>query len=123
MAVDSVLRIKSEKFSERIVKCYQYLLKEKKEHVLSKQLLRSGTSIGANINEGIYAQSRADFVNKLSISLKEAQETSYWLTLLYKSGFLNDKQFQSIHADNLELIKMLVATVKTTKANNTAASV
>ena len=117
MAVDSVLRIKSEKFSERVVKCYQYLLNEKKEQVMAKQLLRSDTSIGANISEGIFAQSRADFVNKLCISLKEAQETSYWLTLLHNSGFLNDKEYHSIHSDNKELIKMLVATIKTAKAN------
>ena len=115
MAVDSVLRIKSEKFSERIVKCYKYLQTEKKEQVMAKQLLRSGTSIGANINEGIFAQSRADFVNKLSISLKEAQETSYWLKLLYKSSFLNDKEFHSIYSDNEEIIKMLISTIKTVK--------
>ena len=82
---------------------------------MSKQVLRSGTSIGANVTEGIYALSRNDFVSKLSISLKEAQETNYWLKLLYSTDYLNEPEFASIHSDNEELIKMLMATLKTIK--------
>ena len=117
MAVNSTLKDKSEAFALRIVKCYKYLTKHQNEYVLSKQLLRSGTSIGANITEGIYAQSRPDFISKLGISLKEAQETGYWLRLLNKSDYLDEAQFDSIYTDCEELIKILVATIKTTKEN------
>ena len=82
---------------------------------IKKQLLRSGTSIGANVTEGIYAQSRNDFISKLSISLKEAQETSYWLRLLYKADYLDETQYNSIHSDNEEIIKLLIATIKSSK--------
>ncbi len=115
MAAESVLRNKCDDFALRIVNCYKFLQKDKNEHVMSKQLLRSGTSIGTNVTEGIYAQSRNDFLSKLSISLKEAQETSYWLRLLFKSAYLDDSQFASIHDDNEEIIRLLVATIKTTK--------
>ena len=117
MAVNSVLKDKSEAFALRIVNCYKYLTKEKGEYVLSKQLLRSGTSIGANVMEGIYGQSRADFLSKLSISLKEAQETGYWLRLLFKSDYLEESQYQSIYEDCEEIIKILVSTLKSAKDN------
>ena len=111
----SPLRDKSYCFAIRIVKLSQYLQNDKKEFVLSKQVLRSGTAIGALIREAEFAQSRADFVNKMSISLKEANETEYWLSLLKDTAFINEKQFLSIHHECRELIAMLVSTVKTTK--------
>ena len=115
MAAESILRTKSDDFALRIVNCFKYLQKDRNEHVMAKQLLRSGTSIGANVTEGIYAQSRNDFISKLSISLKEAQETSYWLRLLHKADYLDEEQFNSIHTDNEEIIKLLISTIKTAK--------
>lgn len=112
---ESILKIKSYKFAIRIVKLYQFLSGEKKEFVLSKQTLRSGTAMGALIREAEFAQSRADFTNKMSIALKEANETSYWLEILKDTNFLNDKLFQSLYSDCEELIRMLVSTVKTSK--------
>lgn len=112
-----VLREKSYAFAIRIVKLnqYLYLCDQKKEYILSKQLLRSGTAIGALIREAEFGQSRADFRNKMSIALKEANETVYWLNLLKDTDYLTEKMFQSMSEDGLELVKMLVATVKTTK--------
>ena len=112
---ESVLRDKSYGFAIRVVNLYRYLCEDKKEYVLSKQLLRSGTAIGALIREAEFGQSRADFISKMSIALKEANETNYWLNLLKDTKYLNEKMFDSISADCLELIKMLVATVKTAK--------
>ncbi len=109
------MREKSYLFAIRIVRLYKFLCGEKKEFVLSKQLLRSGTAIGALIKEAEFGQSKADFINKMSIALKEANETDYWLHLLKDTDFLNEKMFDSISADCVELIKMLVATVKTSK--------
>lgn len=106
---------KSKAFAVRIIKLCQYLHNEKKEYVLYKQLLRSGTSIGANCREASRAQSRADFIAKLSIALKEADETAYWLELLHETNYLNDKSYSSIYADVNELIKLLVSIIKTTK--------
>lgn len=103
---------KSKGFAVRIVKLYQYLCAEKREFVLSKQLLRSGTSIGANVKEAIRGQSKADFISKMSIALKEASETEYWLELLHETDFLDRKQFESIYADNQELLKILTSIVK-----------
>lgn len=103
---------KSKGFAVRIVKLYQYLCAEKREFVLSKQLLRSGTSIGANVTEAIRGQSKADFISKMSIALKEASETEYWLELLHETDFLDRKQFESIYADNQELLKILTSIVK-----------
>lgn len=114
---ESILKTKSYKFAIRIVKLYQFLVKEKREFVLSKQVLRSGTSIGALIREAEFGQSRADFINKMSIALKEANETMYWLEILKDVNFINEKPFQSLHTDCEELIKMLISTVKTTKNN------
>jgi four helix bundle protein len=111
----SILREKSYLFAIRIVRLYRFLCDEKKEFVLSKQLLRSGTAIGALIKEAEFGQSKADFINKMSIALKEANETDYWLHLLKDTDFLSEKMFESISADCVELIKMLVATVKTSK--------
>ena len=112
---ESPLRTKSEDFAIRIIRLYQYLTKDKHEYVMSKQIYRSGTSIGANIAESRNAQSSADFISKLSIALKESDETEYWLKNLYSSGILNEKQFLSIHHDNIEITKMLTSAIKTIK--------
>jgi four helix bundle protein len=112
---ESVLKDKSYAFAIRIVRLCQYLCNEKKEFVLSKQLIRSGTAIGALIREAEFGQSKADFTSKMSIALKEANETDYWLNLLKDTGYLNEKIFTSISTDCRELIKLLVATVKTAK--------
>ena len=104
MKADNQIQILSKAFALRVIKLYVFLRDEKKEFVMSKQVLRSGTSIGANVRESINAQSRADFINKLNIALKEADETQYWLELLHESGFLSDDQFQSINDDSCRLI-------------------
>ena len=114
----NLVQDKSFCFALRIVKLCKYLQKTKHELVMTKQLLRCGTSIGANIAEAHYAQSRADFVAKLSIALKEAAETDYWLRLLYESNYLNNAEFQSIFSDCKELERLLSSIVKTTKNNN-----
>lgn len=111
---ESILRNKSELFADRIVKLYKYIYKQQ-ESVMSKQIYRSGTSIGANIAESINAQSEADFINKLSIALKEANETDYWLERLFNSGYINQKGYLSMKNDNTEIIKMLVSSIKTVK--------
>lgn len=113
MARESVTLIKSKSFAIRIVRLYQYLTKEKKEYVLSKQLLRSGTSIGANLSEAMYGITDKDFLAKVFISLKECAETKYWLELLFKSDFLNESEYKSIDADCTELIKLLTSISKT----------
>lgn len=113
----NILCEKSKAFALRIIKLDKYLCSEKKEYVLSDQLLRSGTSIGANIREATRAQTDSDFYLKLTIALKEADESAYWLELLYESGRLNKKQYESIYSDCNELIKMLVAITKTKKAS------
>jgi four helix bundle protein len=100
---DSILRQKSEQFADRIVKLYKYVIRQE-ETVMSKQVYRSGTSIGANVAESINAQSEADFINKLSIALKEANETSFWLERLYRAGYIDDNGYSSIKGDNEELI-------------------
>ena len=107
---------KSYSLALRIIKLYQYLKDEKKEFVLSKQVLRSGTSIGAQVREAKFAQSRADFISKLSIALKEANETLYWLELLHNSGYIDNDAFESIYIDAKEVTAMLVSIVKTTKS-------
>lgn len=112
---ESVLRNKSEAFAGRVVMLYQYLTKSKHEDVISKQILRSGTSIGANIAESQNAQSTADFINKLSIALKEANETEYWLKTLIKGNYIDEKGYNSMSKDNEELVKMLVRSIKTMK--------
>ena len=112
--MSGVLEEKSLKFAIRIVNLYKYLIDEKKEFVMSKQVLRSGTSIGANIAEAQYAQSKADFLTKMHISLKEASETKFWLKLLYSTSYTNDSH-TSIMNDCDELLKILTSTCKTTK--------
>ena len=109
-----IVKNKSFDFALRIVKIYQYLI-EKKEFVLSKQLLRSGTSIGALIRESEHAESKADFVHKLSIALKETNESKYWIELLYKSNYVDTKSFESIQTDIDELLKLLTSIIKTSK--------
>lgn len=99
----------------RIVKFYQYLSEEKKEFVLSKQLLRSGAAIGAMIRESEHAESKSDFIHKLSIALKEANVSEYWIELLFKSNLIDNKSFQSIQNDITELLKLLTSIIKTSK--------
>ncbi|PPZ91532.1 four helix bundle protein [Cloacibacterium normanense] len=106
---------KSIEFSIRIIKVYKTLIENRKEFILSKQMLRSGTSIGALIREAEHAQSKADFLNKMNIALKEANETDYWFLLLYKGEYLNQQEYDSLEIDIKELIKLLVKIVKTTK--------
>ena len=111
--MENTARYKSKRFAVRIVRLYKFLCEEKREYVLSKQLLRSGTSIGANLAEAECAISRKDFLSKVYIALKECAETKYWLELLYETEFLSEEAFQSIHSDCEELRKMLSATTKT----------
>ncbi|WP_027340226.1 four helix bundle protein [Halonatronum saccharophilum] len=106
---------KSFKFAVRVVNLYKYLCDEKKEYVLSKQVLRSGTSIGANIREGLEGQSDRDFISKFSISLKEAVETEYWIELLCATDYLNVKMKESLLNELEEIIKILTASIKTVK--------
>ena len=113
----SVVGDKSFVFAVRIVNLYRYLCDGKREFVLSKQLLRSGTSIGANIREALQAQSKRDFLSKINIALKEANETAYWIELLYATKFISNKQKDSILSDCNEIISILVTIVKTTKRN------
>ena len=112
---ESVLCEKSMNFAIRIVKFYRFLCDEKKEFVLSKQILRSGTSIGANIRESRNAQSDADFISKLNIALKEADETQYWIELFRLSDIITEESFDSLNKDIDELISMLVSAIKTMK--------
>ena len=104
--------IKTRAFALRIIKLYRYLCFEKNEYTLSRQVLRSGTSVGANVKEAIRGQSKPDFYAKLNLALKEASETEYWLDLLHASGYIGDKAFESIYADCLEIIKILVSITK-----------
>lgn len=110
-----MIQEKSLAFAVRIVKLYKLFAENKKEYVLSKQLLRSGIAIGALAREAEHAQSKADFLNKMNIALKEANETLYWLILLNETEYLSQTEFQSIYADAEELVKILVSIVKTTK--------
>ena len=112
---NNIISEKSIEFSIRLIKLYKILIDDKKEFILSKQLLRSGTAIGALIREAEHAQSKADFLNKMNIALKEANETDYWILLLCKGDFISEKEYQSIQKDCEELIKLLVKIVKTTK--------
>jgi len=118
LKVKSVLKHKSYLFALRIVKLYKFLCEDKKNFVLSKQILRSGTAIGALISEAEFAQSKADFINKLSVALKEANETNYWLSILKDSKYITQAMFDSIEPEIKELIKMLVSSIKTVKKRN-----
>ena len=111
----NAIQEKSRDFAIRIIGSYKFLTEEKKEFVMSKQLLRCGTSIGANTRESKNAQSRMDFINKLNIALKEADETEYWLDLLHASGYFDDRQYESINGDCVELIKLLTSILKNLK--------
>ena len=112
---NNVIVVKSKAFAVRIIKLYKYLTAETNEYVLSKQLLRSGTSIGANVHEAIMSYSKKEFAAKMGIALKEASETAYWLELLVETDYITRQQFDSIYADSKELIKLLVSIVKSSK--------
>ncbi|QQS27578.1 MAG: four helix bundle protein [Sphingobacteriales bacterium] len=111
----SILKDKSYVFAIRIVKLSQFLQTEKKEFVISKQILKSGTSVGALIREAEFGQSKPDFINKMSVSLKEANETEYWLSILKDTNYIDEKSFVSLQSDCKEIIAMLVSTLKTLK--------
>lgn len=115
MKTENIIVDKSKAFAIRIVKLSQYLSMEKKEYVLSKQVLRSGTSIGANVKEAIRAQSKADFISKMSIALKEASETEYWLELLHETGYITEDQFNSIIPECVEVIKIITSIINSAK--------
>ena len=115
---DNIAADKSKAFAVRIIKLYKYLTENKKEYTMSKQLLRCGTGIGANLKEATYAQSRADFVAKIYIAMKETAEAEYWLEILKETEYINPEQFESMDNDCKELLRILLATIKTTKANN-----
>ena len=112
---ENVIQDKSLQFAVRIIKMCRYLRNEKHEYELASQLLRCGTSIGANISESKNAQSRNDFINKLNIALKESDETEYWLKLLYKSEVIDDRSFNSMQKDCSEIIRLLTSIIKTSK--------
>jgi four helix bundle protein len=114
----SVISDKSYKFALRIINAFLFLSKEKKEYILSKQLLRSGTAIGALVSEGIFAQSKADFIHKMNIALKEAGETRYWINLLHDSNFISEEMYKSIYPEITELIRIIAAIVRTSKNRN-----
>ena len=118
VSANSVILDKSLSFAARIVKLHKYLVKEKKETVISKQIIRSGTSIGANANEAVYGISKADFISKMHIALKETAETEYWLRLLVLSEYISEKEGESLLNDCLEIKRILVATLNTAKNNN-----
>ena len=113
MEYEKTVKYKSKKFSVRIINLYKYLCDKKNEYVLSKQILRSGTSIGANIAESECAISKKDFLSKIYIALKESAETLYWLDLLYETEYITDSQYKSLYADCEEIKKMLSSTTKT----------
>jgi four helix bundle protein len=114
---ENIVRDKSFAFALQIIKLYKHLTTEKKEYILSKQILRSGTAIGALVRESEHAESKLDFDHKMSIALKEANETDYWIELLYQSGYINQASYKSIHADCQELLRLLVSIVKSTRSN------
>ena len=113
----NIIKLKSFSFALRIVKLYQFLSSEKKEFVLSKQLLRSGTSVGALVSESEHAESKLDFIHKLAIAQKEANESSYWLELLFQSEYISESQFHSLNSDVLEINKILASIIITAKNN------
>lgn len=114
---ENIIKNKSFGFAIRIVKLYQFLCEEKREFVLSKQLLRSGTSVGAMVREAEHAESKNDFKHKMSIAQKEINETIYWLELLKETDYLSKDQFFSLNTDAIEIIKLITAILKSTKAN------
>lgn len=112
---ENIIKNKSFEFALRIVSLSQNLVNEKKEYVLSKQILRSGTAIGALIREAEHAESKADFIHKLSIALKEANETEYWLELLYRSNYIDESSFNNLSSDLKEILRLLISIIKTSK--------
>ena len=112
MSENSIARFKSLQFAKRVVKLYQYLNTTHKEFVMSKQILRSGTSIGANISEAIYGSSRKDFAAKLEIAQKETAETLYWLELLNSTGYIPERLYDSLRSDCCEIMAILISTIK-----------
>ena len=113
----NVIKLKSFSFALRIVKLYQFLSSEKKEFILSKQLLRSGTSVGALVSESEHAESKLDFIHKLAIAQKEANESTYWLELLFQSEYISESQFHSLNSDIVEINKILASIIITAKNN------
>jgi four helix bundle protein len=114
---ENIVKNKSFAFSVRVVKLNQYLCEEKKEFILSKQLLRSGTSVGAMVREAEHAESKVDFKHKMAIAQKEMNETLYWLELLKETDYLTQQQFESMNNDAIEIIKLITTIIKTTKSN------
>lgn len=112
---ENIIKVKSFSFALRVVKLYQFLNQEKREYVISKQLLRSWTSVGALVRESEQAESKLDFIHKLSIAQKESNESDYWLELLYQSEYLDETQFQSLKLDIVEINKILASIIITTK--------
>lgn len=117
METENVIVKKSKDFALRIINMYKYLCVEKREYVISKQVLRSGTSIGANVREGVQGQTKPDFIAKMSVAQKEAEETCYWLELLYESGHINKSIFESMYRDNLEINRILASIILTARQN------
>ena len=115
--MENVIANKSYAFALRMIRLYQFLSEQTKEYVLSKQLLRSGTAIGAMVKESEHAQSKADFLNKMNVALKEANETEYWLMLLKDTQYINENEFDSINADCTEILRLLISIVKSTKTS------
>lgn len=115
---DDILSIKSKKFAIKTINLYKIITKEKKEYIISRQFLKSATSIGANIREAKFAESKKDFISKMSISLKETSETLYWIELLTESSYITSPQSKDLMQDCLELLKILQSTVKTSKKAN-----
>ncbi len=115
MSKESIIKNKSFAFSIRVINLYKYLIKNKKEYVISKQLLRCGTSVGAMVREAQNAESKADFIHKLAIAQKECDESMYWIELLKETDYINTKEFNEIHKDANELLKILRSIILTTK--------
>ena len=115
--MENIIVVKSKDFAIRIVKLYKYLNENKKEYVLSRQLLKSGTSIGANVKEAIRGQTKPDFYAKMNVALKEASETDYWLEILKETDYLDETSFKSIYSDCQEILKILMSITKTQNLN------
>ena len=120
MAKENVISTLTRNFALRIIRLYRYLTEEKKEHVIAKQIYRSGTSIGANVAESLYAQSKADYVHKLRIALQEASETEYWLDLLRDSNLIEDKAYESIEKDIKTIIGTLINIINKVRVEETS---
>jgi four helix bundle protein len=112
---ENILKTKSFRFAVRIVNLYKYLCENKKEFVLSKQILRSGTSVGANVCEAEHSESKSDFIHKMAIAQKEINETIYWLELMRETEYVSIQEFESIHVDAVEIIKLITSSIKTAK--------